>query len=269
MVIASSRILLGLPTPTTEPEHATDALAEVIGPPDTHHELWDLENLRTAHRLCDWMYEQCLPYVGGEVAEVGAGIGIFSERLLTQPGGVMRLLLIEPEDACADILTQAYGDDPRVTIARETLPDSPALGARRGHIDFLLCQNVLEHIAEEGPAVQAMAEALRPGGHLTLLVPAHPRLYGNLDRVYGHYRRYTRDRLANVIADAGLEIEDLYSFNLLGVPGWWLNRFRRSPRISRSSLRAYETLLRLWQPIERRQRPPWGLSLIAHTRKPG
>ena len=123
-VIASSRILLRLPTPTTESEHATDTLAEVIGPPDTHHELWDLENLRTARRLCDWMYEQCLPFVRGEVAEVGSGIGIFSERLVTHPG-VVRLLLVEPEDACADILMRTYRSDPRVTVARETLPDSP------------------------------------------------------------------------------------------------------------------------------------------------
>lgn len=232
-----------------------------------HDELWDLENLREARRLCDWMFEQCSAYVGGEVAEVGAGIGTFSERLLANPD-VTRLLLIEPEPPCAEVLARTYAGDPRVTVTRETLPDSPALRERAGQVDFLLCQNVLEHIDEEVPAVRAMAEALRPGGHLTLLVPAHPRLYGNLDRAYGHHRRYTRERLQGVVAQADLEIEDLYSFNLLGVPGWWLNRFRRSPNISRNSLRAYEALLRVWQPIERRRRPPWGLSLIAHARKP-
>lgn len=230
-------------------------------------ELWDLRNLRAARHLCDWMYEQCLPFVGGEVAEVGAGIGTFSERLLAHPG-VTRLLLVEPEPACVEVLEQTFGEDERVSIAAETLPDSPALGARTGCIDFLLCQNVLEHIAEDGLAVRAMAEALRPGGRLSLLVPAHPRLYGNLDRLYGHHRRYTRKRLHDVLVDAGLEIEELYSFNLLGVPGWWLNRLRRSPQISGASLRAYEALLYMWQPVERRYRPPWGLSLVAHGRRP-
>jgi SAM-dependent methyltransferase len=245
----------------------SSALPPTINSATEHDELWDLENLRAARRLCDWMYEQCLPFVGGEVAEVGAGIGTFSERLLGHPD-ITRLLLIEPEPMCADVLTRTFDNDPRVSLARETLPDSPALGSRAGHIDFLLCQNVLEHIAEERPAAQAMAKALRPGGRLTLLVPAHPWLYGNQDRVYGHYRRYSRERLRDVVVDAGLVIEDLYSFNLLGVPGWWLNSFRRSPGISRNSLRAYETLLRAWQPIERRCRPPWGLSLIVHARKP-
>jgi SAM-dependent methyltransferase len=213
------------------------------------------------------MYEQFLPFVHGEVAEVGAGIGTFSERLLAHPE-VTGLLLVEPEQACFEVLTRSLSHDSRVTVVAETLPESPALRTRAGEIDFLLCQNVLEHIAEEGPAVRSMAEALRPGGRLTLLVPAHPRLYGNLDRLYGHHRRYTRERLRSTVIDAGLELDDLYSFNLLGVPGWWLNRFRRSPQISRSSLRVYESLLRAWQPIERRYSPPWGLSLIAHARKP-
>jgi len=233
-----------------------------------HDELWDLENLRQAARLCDWMYEQFRGFVGGSVVEVGAGIGTFSERLLAHPG-VSELMLIEPERACVEVLAETYRADPRVAVVGETLPDSAALRARADQVDFLLCQNVLEHIAEEGPAVRAMADALRPGGRLTLLVPAHPRLYGNLDRVYGHHRRYTRERLGSVVEDAGLVLDDLYSFNLLGVPGWLLNRHRRSPGISRTSLRAYEALLRLWQPIERRRRPPWGLSLVAHARKPG
>jgi 2-polyprenyl-3-methyl-5-hydroxy-6-metoxy-1,4-benzoquinol methylase len=230
-------------------------------------ELWDLENLRSARRLCDWMFRQSEPYVRGEVAEIGAGIGTFSERLAVRRD-VTSLLLIEPDPVCVEVLKRDFSSNPKVTVARETLPDSPTLGARAGTLDFLLCQNVLEHIDEEQAAVQAMASALRPGGNLALLVPAHPQLYGNLDRTYGHYRRYTRERLQRLIAGAGLECVELYSFNLLGVPGWWINRFRRSPGISRGSLRAYEALLRAWQPVEDWRRPPWGLSLITHARKP-
>jgi len=232
-----------------------------------HDDLWDLENLRRAPRLCDWMYEQFRPFVAGEVVEVGAGIGTFSERLLADPA-VTELILIEPERACVEVLADAFAMDSRVTVARETLPSSAALQTHAGKVDFLLCQNVLEHIEQEGPAMRAMADALRPGGRLTLLVPAHPPLYGNLDRAYGHHRRYTRQRLRWVVDDAGLVLDDLYSFNLLGVPGWWLNGLRRSPSISQVALRAYEALLRLWEPIERRFRPPCGLSLVAHARKP-
>ncbi len=228
---------------------------------------WGLENLRGARRLCSWTYEQFHAFVRGEVVEVGAGIGTFSERLLADPG-VTGLTLIEPEEACVEVLVDTFKDDPRVTVVAETLPDSATLRSLADRVDFLLCQNVLEHIEPEAQAVQAMADALRPGGRLTLLVPAHPRLYGNLDRLYGHHRRYTREHLSRVVAGAGLAVDEIYSFNLLGVPGWWVNGKRRSPEIGKTALRAYEALLRLWQPIERMRRPPFGLSLVAQAHKP-
>ena len=229
-------------------------------------ELWDLETLAQAHRLGDWMFEQFSGFVRGEAVEVGAGIGTFSERLLA--AGAESLLLVEPEPACAGELRSRLGADPRVEVAEELLPESPALAARAGRADFVVCQNVLEHIDDDAGAVAAMAAALKPGGHMTLLVPAHPRLYNRLDRSYEHHRRYTRERLAGLVDGAGLELEALYSFNLLGVPGWWLQGFRQSPGIDLRSLRVYEALLRAWKPIERRVRLPWGLSMIAHATRP-
>ncbi|MDQ6750273.1 MAG: class I SAM-dependent methyltransferase [Actinomycetota bacterium] len=239
----------------------TDAHRPPAGAAD---ELWDLENLARARRLCAWMFEQFAPFVRGEVIEVGAGIGTFSHELLAR--GAESLLLIEPAEVCAEALRARFGADPRVEVAAELLPDSPALRERARRADFLLCQNVLEHIPDEEAAVAAMAAALRPGGRLTILVPAHPRLYNCLDRRYGHERRYSRERLARIVGGAGLELSALYSFNLLGVPGWWVNSLRSAPGITPGSLRAYEALVRAWAPIERRVRLPWGLSLIAHAR---
>jgi SAM-dependent methyltransferase len=228
--------------------------------------LWDLEELARARRLCDWMLEQFAPRVGPSSLEVGAGIGTFSERLLER--GVERLLLVEPEDECVSALRRRFGGDPRVTVAGEELPGAPSLVATRGEWDFVLCQNVLEHIADDRAAVRAMAGALRPDGRLTILVPAHPRLFGSLDAAFGHHRRYTPERLREVVEGAGLVVEDLYAFNLLGIAGWWMKNRRSAGRIGAGSLRAYEALVRLWRPLERRMRLPWGLSLIAHARKP-
>jgi SAM-dependent methyltransferase len=230
-------------------------------------ELWDLETLAGARRLGDWMFEQFAPLVGGRVVEVGAGIGTFSERMLAH--GVDDALLIEPEAHCVQRLRERYAGDPRVAVSDELIPGSAALEAWAGTVDFLLCQNVLEHIAGEQGAVAAMADALKPGGALGLLVPAHPRLYGALDRRFGHERRYTREHLRAVVEGAGLRVERLYSFNMLGVAGWVVNRNRRDPRIDARSLRAYELLLPPFRALERRRTPPFGLSLIVHARRPG
>jgi len=154
-----------------------------------------------------------------------------------------------------------------VTISADELPGSADVAAVDGRADLAVCQNVLEHIADDRGAVAEMASALRPGGHLSLLVPAHPRLYGPLDDAYGHHRRYTRERLRDVVRGAGLEEVALYSFNLLGVPGWWVSSRRGSESLSPAAIRVYEALLPAWRPLERRLRPPWGLSLVVHARK--
>jgi SAM-dependent methyltransferase len=230
-------------------------------------DVWDLEALAAARGLGDWQFAQAAPFARGTVAEVGAGIGTFSERLLG--AGVDRLLLVEPEAACVTRLRERFGPDPRVTIAAETLPGSPALAELGGSCDLVLCQNVLEHIADDGGALRAMRDALSGTGVLLVLVPAHPRLFGALDRAYGHERRYTRERLVRLAGEAGLEVVDVTSFNALGILGWWTKtRFSPQPRLDPRSLRMYERLLRVWRPLEDRMRPRLrvGLSLILVAR---
>jgi SAM-dependent methyltransferase len=225
----------------------------------------DLHNLAASERLCDWMFAQYSEHVSGSVAEVGAGIGTFSERILA--AGPNRLLLLEPAASCAPLLREKFGGDPRVSVvADELLPEAPSLAA--GGFDLIVCQNVLEHIADDGTTVQAMASALAPGGLLALLVPAGPRLFGGLDDLYGHYRRYTRRRLEILYEAAGLEIERLGPFNALGVAGWWVKNRQAGANLDERSLRAYETLVRAWRPIEQALPIPFGLSLIAHGRRP-
>jgi SAM-dependent methyltransferase len=230
------------------------------------HDAFDLENLARARRLCDWMFDQFREDVHGQVVEVGAGIGTFTERILAT--GAEAVLLLEPDPALAALLERKYGNDGRVKIVEEGLPGSPTLEARAGRHDLVLCQNVLEHLKDDGDAVRAMAATLRPGGRLVLLVPAHPRLFNSVDRSYGHFRRYTRERLRRLVGAAGLELDDLHSFNLLGIAGWAVNGARGSGGLGASSLSAYELLVSAWRPVEDRLRLPWGLSLVAHARRP-
>ncbi|MEJ7790170.1 MAG: methyltransferase domain-containing protein [Thermoleophilaceae bacterium] len=226
----------------------------------------DLAKLARARRLCDWMYEQVRLPANASAVEVGAGIGTFSERLLAD--GARRLVLVEPEPSSADELERRFVADTRVVLLREELPGAPGLAPEAGCHDLVLCQNVLEHIEDEAGAVCAMSATLRPGGTMTVLVPAEPRLYGSLDHAYGHHRRYTRDHLRGLLTRAGLEVQDIYSFNLLGVPGWWLSSLRGARAIGAGSLAAYDQALVAWRPLERALRPRVGLSLVAHARRP-
>jgi phospholipid N-methyltransferase len=228
---------------------------------------FDLDELAGANRLADWMFSQFSHALASPACELGPGVGTFTERLLA--AGVEPLLLIEPDPDLAGVLERRFGADPRVTLVRDELPDSPALAERAGQLGFVLCQNVLEHIADDEAALRATAAALRPGGRLALLVPAHPRLYGSLDRTFGHHRRYTRERLRRLFSAAGLELEELRSFNMLGVAGWWTKSRLGATSLGSGSLSLYDAMVPVWSRVEGRLRPPFGLSLIAHGRRPG
>jgi SAM-dependent methyltransferase len=227
--------------------------------------LEDLRALAGAGGLTSWMFEQYATAVGPRVAEVGSGIGTFSERLLA--AGAERLLLIEPDADCAAALRERFGADDRVEVSVDEVPGSAALAARAGSLDLIVCQNVLEHIDDDAGAVAEMAAALRPGGRLALLVPADPRLYGALDLAYGHRRRYTRDRIERVLGEAGLAIERLEPFNLLGVPGWWASNRLRRTGIDRRALRVYEAVLPAAKRVEEAMNPQFALSLVALARR--
>lgn len=228
-------------------------------------DLWALRRLAEAHRLQDWMFSVLRPRTTGPMLEIGAGIGTFSVRLLEH--GADPLLLIEPEDACVSELRHRFGGDPRVEIAQELLPEAPTLRARGTSFTYALCQNVLEHIEDDVAALTAVVDSLEPGGELAVLVPAHPFLFGRLDRRFGHFRRYTVESLRALIRDAGAEVTALRHFNLLGVPGWWIAGRTELLDISDGSLKVYEALVRPWRPVEDRLRPPLGLSLVVRARR--
>ena len=95
--------------------------------------LEELENLAQARRYGAWLYDTFAAHVpGARVLEVGAGIGTFSGRMLDD--GARELVLIEPEDRCADVLDERFGGDPR----GDGEPRSPARCAVprgcRGHL---------------------------------------------------------------------------------------------------------------------------------------
>ncbi|HYM61803.1 MAG TPA: methyltransferase domain-containing protein, partial [Thermoanaerobaculia bacterium] len=130
--------------------------------------------------------------------------------------------------------------------------------------DTIVSLNVLEHIEDDVAALRAMREILAPGGHVALLVPAHPSLYGEYDRLDGHFRRYTRRSFEAAIRRAGFEQVRLRYFNTLGAAGWWVTYklLRRSIHDS-GDFRLMNAAIPILRPIERLIPPPFGLSVTA------
>jgi hypothetical protein len=70
-----------------------------------------------------------------------------------------------------------------------------------------------------------MIGILSPTGHILLFVPAFQFLYMELDRLAGHYRRYTVSNLNSLTEKCGGDIVKWSYFNFIGGIGWWVNKF--------------------------------------------
>jgi hypothetical protein len=95
--------------------------------------------------------------------------------------------------------------------------------------------------------------------------------YGPLDAELGHYRRYSKARLAGAFSAAGLDLLSIRYTNPIGLVGWMVNaHIRKSRSHSPAQVRIFDRLIAPWAlPLERLVAPPVGLSLVAVGRTAG
>ncbi len=94
-----------------------------------------------------------------------------------------------------------------------------------GAYDVVTLCDVIEHIDETRPFMEAVVAHLKPGGLLLLSVPALPGLYSAYDEAAGHVRRYTSGSLAAECEGVELELLDTRYWGLSMVPLLALRKF--------------------------------------------
>ena len=140
----------------------------------------------------------------GRAVEIGASGGGNSQVLRDNGWDV---LVTEYLDAGVEI-ARARGFTAMQADARDLPLDDEAF-------DLLVAFDVLEHIDEDHKAAAEIRRVLRPGGTALIAVPCDMDLWSDHDVATGHFRRYDRSSLIDLITGAGLEIESLWSWNVL------------------------------------------------------
>ena len=218
-----------------------------------------LINLTRTPKYIDWIAKLVRPELGDRVLELGAGIGNFAGVLM---GRRFRYCATESDPVYLHALRNRFLRTPNVEVL-ELLPDQPdGYGPLQDSFDTALCINVLEGLPDPGVALDGLHRSLQPGGRLIVIAPQGPSLYGPVDKALGQLRRFDRRDLETLITDAGFRMTRVHEINKIGRPGWWLHsRILKSSRISKLSLKLFDTTVWIWRRLDAVL--PWrGLSML-------
>jgi len=189
-----------------------------------------------------WLFERARPHLGGRVLDAGAGIGTFTE--FAAQG--RQVVAVEPDPEQLAILRERFDGREDVRVVGGTIEDVS------GEFDSIICLNVLEHIPDDRGTLQRFHDLLAPGGALLLLVPAHPSLYGGIDRTVQHERRYTKDGVRERLGEAGLSVAELRLVNPLGALGWFVSsRVLKRDHVPEGPLSLYDKLVPALRVLDR------------------
>jgi ubiquinone/menaquinone biosynthesis C-methylase UbiE len=192
----------------------------------------DLEQLHEessrSHFLDRWTRQALLEAIGPQPAgatiiDLGCSTGYLLEDLeRAYPDATLIGV-----DLVAAGLEKAHSAVPAARLLQSDVCQLPLADASA---DAIVSANLLEHVPDDVQALREAARVVRPGGRVSLIVPAGPSTYDYYDRFLGHERRYARHELADKCREAGLEpISDRYIAASL-YPAFWLVKQRNRRR---------------------------------------
>ena len=222
-----------------------------------------LSGLKHARRLNFWIGKTLRPFIGDRVLEVGAGIATLTNQFIPREFYVAA----DSNPHCLRYLQSFSFGKPYLQVLHMDPGDPEHFDGLQEKFDTALVVNVLDRVVDDQGVLKNVWSTLQPGGRALVFVAQNPKLFGELDKALGRKQRYTRAKLEQSLVAAGFQIEKIFDFNRISVPGWWLNgRLLKKDRISRLQLKAVDILMPLLTRIDRFY--PWkGLSLIGIAKK--
>ena len=144
----------------------------------------------------------------GRLLEIGPGAGMLlieAARLGFQCKALE--VSIEARTLAEKVIAQSGQSIPVFATAEKAWEES---------FDALFAFDVLEHIEHDRDALMQWHDWLAPSGTLLLSVPAHMRMWTAGDEWAGHFRRYEREPLLQLLRETGFipEICECYGYPL-------------------------------------------------------
>ena len=227
-----------------------------------------LVNISGADRLNAWMFETIQPFVKGKTLEIGSGIGNISAQFVKHG---LPLSLSDYSDEYCQYLQKKFSSEPLIgNIVKIDLVDKDfdtRYASLLGTFDTIFALNVVEHIENDRLAVANCYKLLASGGKIILLMPAYQALYNGFDKGLGHYRRYTRKSMDQLLSTQ-FQVLRTWHFNFAGIFGWFLfGSVLRGKNIKEGQMSAYDKLVGIFRLADKITFNTIGLSVLGVGKK--
>lgn len=168
-----------------------------------------------------WLFSHFRKYISGTVIELGCGsghmIGLYASL-------AERVIAVDVNPVCLNTVRQAYSAFDVQVVEADLSGDWGELEGLEA--DVVVALDLLEHMEDEHIFFNRMRSCVKPGGRVVLKVPAQRRLFSEMDRASGHFRRYDEADLAALMASEGFCTRRLRALNPIGAFVYRLRRHR-------------------------------------------
>jgi len=178
-----------------------------------------LSRLARAPRFNAWMADVIRPFCGARVLEIGSGTGNLTRWLIPRT----RYVASDINPLYLQTLATLRADRPYLEAQHTDVTDRASFPRPEGGFDTVICLNVIEHLDDDIGALSNIRSVLSAEGRAIVLVPQGESLFGTLDEVLGHRRRYTEKTLRSRAEAAGFNVRSILRFNRIGTAAWFLN----------------------------------------------
>ena len=159
--------------------------------------------------------------------DVGSGSGFFMYELReTIPEMISKIFLVDT----------GYSNEEVLFTKNEFIEKAKSLPGKIENA-IVVMMDVLEHLEDDHAMLQAIKEKSVGENFFFITVPAFNSLHSGHDVYLGHYRRYTKDTLANLLAGSDFRIHALYYIYGIIFPAVWLTRRIKNKSSPRSDMR--------------------------------
>jgi 2-polyprenyl-3-methyl-5-hydroxy-6-metoxy-1,4-benzoquinol methylase len=233
---------------------------------NTGHEA--LKSMSVATDFNKWMYNAIKDYTQGEILEIGSGIGNISKLFIDNGSAIT---LSDIDDDYIQFLKKEFplylSDKEILSIDLEKEGFETKYSHLAGKYDSLILINVLEHLKDDSAAIQNCRFLLKKNGILIILVPAYSFLFSEIDKSLGHYRRYNRKQLVEIMKNEKFKIVRSFYFNAIGIFAWLYGKIMKYKFPPESNMKTFNKMIRVGKFLDKLVFQKTGLSAIAVAKK--